>query len=282
MNTRKETIMLIKTIKLIAIIACALLPLSTTFAQQNQTQTKQTESQWVDFSGFKGKIFDIKNRDPRELVQILQPLGSGFKGATLQPNTEYKTITVRDFPENLATIEEAIKRLDVPLPPKPQPLRPTYPDIEVFAYVLIASNGEGDGAPSPPMLADVIKQLQMTLNYKSYQLLTSIVQRTSYENGSIDANGTADLPDKSLYGKYALQISINTPGTRFDPSQIALSKLLFQMEGFKERDDRSIIGMGDTKINTRLSIREGEKVVVGTSSLRDKAVILVLTTRMLK
>jgi hypothetical protein len=274
--------MLTKTIKLIAIIVCALLPLATTFAQQNQTQTKQSDSPWVDFSGFKGKIFDIKNRDPRELVQILQPLGSGFKGATLQPNTEYKTITVRDFPENLATIEEAIKRLDVPPPPKPtQPLRPIVPDIEVYAYVLIASNGEGNGAPSPPMLADVIKQLQTTLNYKSYQLLTSIVQRTSYENGSIDANGTADLPDKSLNSKYALQISINTPGSRFDPSQIALSRLLFQMEGFKEMDNR-IIGIGDAKINTRLSVRDGEKVVVGTSSLKDKAVILVLTTRMLK
>src|SRR5688572_20071403 len=222
--------MLIKTTRFIAIIACALLPLSTAFAQQNQTQPRQTESQWVDFSGLKGKIFDIKNRDPRELVQILQPLGSGFKGATLQPNTEYKTITVRDFPENIAVIEEAIKRLDVPLPPKPQPLRPTYPDIEVFAYVLIASNGEGEAAPSPPVLADVIKQLQATLNYKSYQLLTSIVQRTSFENGSIDVNGTADLPDKSLSGKYALQIAINTPGTRVDPSQIALTRLLFHME----------------------------------------------------
>jgi Bacterial type II/III secretion system short domain len=273
--------MLIKTTRLIAIIACALLPLSTTFAQQNQTQTRQTESQFVDFSGFKGKIFDIKNRDPRELVQILQPLGSGFKGATLQPNTEYKTITVRDFPENIATIEEAIKRLDVPLPPKPQPLRPTCPDVEVFAYVLIASNGEGAAAPSPPVLADVIKQLQMTLNYKSYQLLTSIVQRTNYESGSIDADGTAELPDKSLGGKYALQIVINPTGARADPSQIVLSKLLFQMEGFKETDQRTI-GLGNTKINTRLIVRDGEKVVVGTASLRDKAVILVLTTRMLK
>jgi hypothetical protein len=273
----------IKTTKLIAIITCALLPLSTAFAQQNQTQTKQSESQWVDFSGFKGKIFDIKNRDPRELVSILQPLGSGFKGATLHPNTEFKTITVRDFPENIATIEEAIKRLDVPPPPKPtQPLRPVYPDIEVFAYVLIASNGEGDGAPSPPVLADVIKQLQATLNYKSYQLLTSIVQRTNYENGKIEASGTADLPDKSLSGKYALQIAINNPQYRQpDPSQIALSSLLFQMEGFKEVDNRTI-GVGDTKINTRLQVRDGEKVVVGTASLRDKAVILVLTTRMVK
>src|SRR4030095_2425863 len=163
MTSKQETIMLTKTIKLTAIIACALLPLATAFAQQSQTQTKQTESPWVDFQGFKGKIFDIKNREPRDLVQILQPLGSGFKGAILQHNSEYKTITVRDFPENIATIEEAIKRLDVPLPPKP-PL-PVFPDVEVFAYVLMASNDESAGATSPPVLTDVIKQLQATLNY---------------------------------------------------------------------------------------------------------------------
>jgi hypothetical protein len=107
------------------------------------------------------------------------------------------------------------------------------------------------------------------------------VQRTSFENGSIDANGTADLPDKSLTGKYALQIAINTPGNRIDPSQIALSRLLFQMEGFKETSNGTT-GLGETKINTKLQVRDGEKVVVGASSLRDKAVILVLTTRMLK
>jgi hypothetical protein len=280
MNTKEETSMLTNTIKPIAVVALTLLLLPATFAQQGQTQTRQTESQFVDFSGFKGQIFDIKNRDPQELVRILQPLGSGFKGAIMQPNGEYRTITVRDFPENLATIAEAIKRLDVPLPSKPP--RPVFPDVEVFAYVLIASNDESAGATSPPVLADVIKQLQLTLNYKSYQLLTSIVQRTNYENGSIDANGTADMPDKSLSGKYMLQIAINSPGNRpADSSQISFSRLLFQMEGYKEVDHRTI-GVGETKINTKLSVRDGEKVVVGTASLRDKAVILVLTTKMLK
>src|SRR5262245_52523827 len=196
--------MLIKTTRLIAIIAFALLPPLTAFAQQNQPQNKQDEPIWIENTGFKGQIFDIKNRDPRELVQILKPLGSGFRGAMMQPNSEYRTLTVRDFPENIATIAEAIKRLDVQPPPKPP--RPTFPDIEVYAYILIASNGESEGNPPPAVLADVIKQLQMTLNYKSYQLLTSIVQRTRYENGSIDASGTADLPDKSLTSRYQLQV----------------------------------------------------------------------------
>jgi hypothetical protein len=272
--------MLIKTTRLIAVIACALLPPLTGFAQQNQSQNKQDEPIWVENSGFKGQIFDIKNRDPRELVQILKPLGSGFKGTIMQPNSEYKTITVRDFPENIAAIGEAIKRLDVPLPPK-QPL-PVFPDIEVFVYILMASNEESAGATSPPVLTDVIKQLQATLNYKSYQLLTSIVHRTRFDNGNIQARGTADLPDKSLTCKYSLQIGNITPENRqAESSRINLGTLDFYMEGIKDLETRPI-PLGDTRISTRLSVRDGEKVVVGTASLKDKAVILVLTTRVLK
>jgi hypothetical protein len=274
--------MLTKTIRLIAIIACLLLALTIAFAQQNQTQNKQIDQSFVDFSGFKGKIFDIKNRDPRELVQILQPLGSGFKGAIMQSNSEYRTITVRDFPENIATIEEAIKRLDVPLPPKPpQPLRPASPDIEVVAHVLITSDNESTGNSSPPALTDVIKQLQTTLNYKGYQLLTSIVQRTRSDNGSIEAKGTLVLPEKSLTGIYHLIVKNIRPEpvSQLDYSQIGLGRLEFYLEGINEVENRRF---GETTIITSLSVRDGERVVVGTASLKDKAVILVVTIKILK
>jgi hypothetical protein len=66
-----------------------------------------------------------------------------------------------------------------------------------------------------------------------------------------------------------------------DFSRIALGNLEFYMEGFKEETNRTV-GVGETKINTNLSVRDGEKVVVGTASLKDKAVILVLTTKILK
>jgi Bacterial type II/III secretion system short domain len=275
--------MLTRMFKLIIIIASVISLSKAAFAQQNQPQNKQDEPQWVEHTGFKGKIFDIKNRNPRELVQILQPLGSGFKGAIMQPNSEYKTITVRDFPENINTIEEAIKRLDVPLPPKPpQPQQPRFPDVDLFVYVLIASNDESAAAQPPPALADVIKQLQVTLSYKNYQLLTSIVQRTRYDNGAISANGTAQAPDKSLSGEYQLQIQNIFPENRqADSPQISLGNLQFSMRGYNEIGGRANM-IGDTRINTKLSVRDGEKVVVGTASLKDKAVILVLTTRILK
>src|SRR5688572_12824915 len=66
---------------------------------------------------FKTKIFELKYRDPGTLANVVRQLGSGFKGAGISTNAEFKTITVRDFPENIATIEEAIKRLDTPAPP---------------------------------------------------------------------------------------------------------------------------------------------------------------------
>ncbi|MGH9843591.1 MAG: secretin N-terminal domain-containing protein, partial [Blastocatellia bacterium] len=167
----------------------------TALAQQQQpSKPSSNDSQWVDFSGFKGKVFDIKNREPRDLVPTLRPLGSGFKGAVIEANPDFKTITVRDFPENLAAIEEAIKRLDVPLPPRPA--RPAVPSVEIYGYILLASNAEGASAPFPNNIKDVLPQLSNTLNYKNYQLLSSIVQRTSLSNGRIESSGGVTPPDK--------------------------------------------------------------------------------------
>jgi hypothetical protein len=270
--------MLIKTTRLVATIACVLLLLPAAFAQQNQTQNKQSDPQWVDFSGFKGKIFEVKHRDTRDLAKVLAPLGSGFKGATIQSNYEYKTLTVRDFPENLAAIEEALKRLDTPLPPAPP--RPITPNIEITAYLLLASNGGTPGGemPSlPPQLKDVIAQLQTTLSYKTYLLLTPIVQRAKLDGGGMSSGGTATLPDKSLSARYELKIMRLISAD--EPSVIVLDNLLFSIRGASDPDQTQI---GSAEINTRLNVRDGEKVVVGTASLKDRALILVLTTKVLK
>lgn len=270
--------MLARNFKLLAFIACALLSTSA-FAQQADNKTQQPrESQFVDFSGFKGKVFDIKHRDPRELVSVLMPLGSGFKGATIQASSEFKTLTVRDFPENIAAIEEALKRMDVPLPAKPA--RPASPNIEVTAYVLIASNDAALGNTVPALLKDVVTQLQTTLSYKNYQLLVPIVQRTRLEAGNINSNGTAALPDKTLTADYKFAIGQIMPDNRADESGgIYLGQLHFSLRGASVEDQRLI---GSAELTTKLNVRDGEKVVVGTASLKDKALILVLTAKVLK
>jgi len=147
---------------LVIIVMVTLVPWAS--AQQATTPAPQPTPartpDYVDFTGFKGKVFEVKHRDPRSLVDALRVLGSGFKGSTISVSDEFKTLTVRDFPENLAAIEEALKRLDTPQPPQP--------DIELRMNVLLASNVDGIANQYPTDLGDVIKQLQAMLNYKSY------------------------------------------------------------------------------------------------------------------
>ena len=271
--------MLTKTIKLLSLLlvlclAGSALAQSNTQSTQNNQQAAKTEPQYVDFQGFKGKVLEVKNREPRDLVSILQPLGSGFKGAELKANSEFKTITVRDFPENIATIEEALKRLDTPMPPKPEP--PTRPDVELYGYVLVASQGEEASSSYPKGIEDVVKQLQLNLNYKSYRLLTTIVQRTRLE-GRISSNGTA--ADGVIGGGYEFSINRVVSETRTgEPNSLVFNGLDLRFSG----GNSSGQPLGNARISTDLRIRDGEKVVVGTASLRDKALILVLTAKVLK
>src|SRR2546430_793603 len=88
------------------------------FAMTEATAPAQTPAppptpSYVTEKGFKSKVFEVKHRDPAALVDSVGPLASGFKGALVTANREMQTITVRDFPENVAAIEEALKRLDV-------------------------------------------------------------------------------------------------------------------------------------------------------------------------
>ena len=54
---------------------------------------------------------------------------------------------------------------------------------------------------------------------------------------------------------------------------VQIRKLRYAMEGKS---------LGEAEINTGLSLREGEKVVVGTASLKERAMILVLSARIVK
>jgi len=265
---------------LAVIVTLSLVPAA--FGQQPQTaQTPAPQAtpprtpDYVDFTGFKGRVFDIKYRDPRSLVDTLRALGSGFKGATISWSDEFKTLTVRDFPENIAMIEEAIKRLDVPQPP--------VPDIEIVMHVLIASSAEGASDDLPVPLRDVVSQLRSTLSFKGYHALTTIVQRTRSGVRNIEGNGSVGVklmqPDREERAEYSYRFFgsgssaasvVSTPSGGYAVQIPELS--------FRVRSD----SLGDARIETGLSVRDGEKVVVGTSSLKDRGLILVLSAKVIK
>lgn len=275
--------MLTKPIKLFSILIAlcltgSALAQSNTQSSQNNQQAAKTEPQFVDVTGFKGKVLEVKHRDLNLLVSALSPLGSGFKGATLRANHDFKTITVRDFPENIAAIEEALKRLDNPMPPKPA--EALKPDVEIYGYLLIASQGDPATSDYPKAIEDVIKQLQANLSYKNYRLLTPIVQRTSLNGHWLNSIGTTALPDKSMTANYEFSIrQVTSNNSSNDDSSIVLDNVELKFTGQNSPEGQN---PGNARLATNLRMRSGEKVVVGTASLRDKALILVLTTKVLK
>jgi hypothetical protein len=242
---------------------------SASSAQQAAPSPAQGQPDGLTERSLKSKVFEVKYRDPNSLRDALYFLGSGFKGSTMSANSELKTITVRDFPENIATIEEALKRLDVPAPPRP--------NIELHMHVLLASNGGGTATDVPADLKDVLTQLRGTLNYRNYELAASIVQRLTETSRGLQGSGTADLPsatpgtpDASMpYEYYLKDVSLVQNATGATSVQIA-EFTFTTVEQFRAR------------VQTALNLRDGEKVVVGTATIRNRALVIVLTAKLIK
>jgi hypothetical protein len=218
----------------------------------------------------RSKVFEIHNRDPRQIADAVRLLGSGIGNTGINVNTELKTLTVRDYPENIATIEEAIKRLDQPAP--------VTPDIEFKIAVLIGSKSALNAPGIPEELEPVVKQLQSTLRYAHYGLMTATVQRTKPGDG-IDGSGVAEPTllgmtpnqERPIFYTYTMR-HITASDARVD-----IDKFVFNMRVpvvVKAGGEATYQNVG---FETPVSLRDKEKVVIGTTTMGDKALIVVVT-----
>jgi hypothetical protein len=248
--------------------------------QQPPAQSKPPE--YVETRDFKGKIFEIKHRRPQEIIRALSPLGSGFKGATVTYNDETQTISVRDFPENIGAIEEAIKRLDTPQSARIES------SVELSIHVLLTRTDAPSNlvpATLPPDLNDVIKQMQNTFAFKDYQLVATIVQRAKthsrFQGGyAVSGKGNA-LWIESFKGEDGnLQKVQGNAGYEYRATGIGVSSN--SSGAAKIQLDNFGFQFGNAEVQTDLEVRDGEKLVVGTASWGNKAMILVLTAKVIK
>ena len=236
--------------------------------------------EYVEEKGFKTKILEIKYRDPSSLVRVVSNLGSGFRGAAIGANSDFKTLTIRDFPENIAVIEEAVKRLDTPLAARP--------DIEFHVHIIIASNTPISTEELPAELADVVKQLQGTLKYKSYGVMASSVHRTAEGGQGVSSNGIAESKlfnvstpgGNPIFYQYGLAPITIRDGA--GSASIEIGRFQFSMRIPLNLGGAAQIQYDNVGFNTPVTVRESEKVVVGTTTMGDKGLIVVVTAKVLK
>jgi hypothetical protein len=239
-------------------------------AQQPNTSQEKPKDDYVTERQFKSKIFEVKYREPTSIANVLRQLGSGFKGAGVSPNNEFNTLTVRDFPENLATIEEAIKRLDTPATPPSS--------VQMHMHVLLASNrgGPPPAGEIPAELKDVITELRGTLTYRNYELVTSILQRLTETNRALQGSGLAQIP--------GAQSNLTTANYEYFVNQLSFVPSASGAQAIQIQDfSFTMVGEGIRgKLQTALNLRDGEKVVVGTATINDRALIVVLVPKIVK
>jgi hypothetical protein len=253
-----------------AALFLAIVSIVTSFAQQATPSAAQKPGDdFVTEKGFKSKVFEVKYRDADILAKVLRHLGSGFKGASISSNSEFKTLTVRDFPENLATIEEALKRLDAPVAPRP--------NIQLHMHVLVASDTSAStNVAVPNELKDVLAQLRETLNYRNYELAASVVQRLTETPRGLMGQGTAEVsganptaPSTPMPYQYIIN-SVSLVQNATGAPSVQINDFSFSTSTDKDR----------AQVQTALNLRDGEKVVVGTATIRNRALVVVLTAKL--
>ncbi len=256
--------------KRITIIIAALLIAASAIAQE-----KKADDDYNTVREFRSKVFEVHNREANDVAASIRLLGSGFKGAGLSVNNELHTITVRDFPENLAAMEGAITRLDHAIA--------DAPDIEMKISVLIGSKTPLAGAASiPDELAPVVKQLESTLRYAHYGLMTATIQRTKPGNG-IEGSGVAEPTLLGMTVKEGLPIMYNYRLRRITATSGERPSVDIDSFNFSMRVPISIGGLQQPTqyqsvgFETPVSVRQNEKVVIGTTTMGEKALIVVVT-----
>jgi hypothetical protein len=248
------------------------------------------------------RVFQVTNISPRELVTALQPLASDPKDGSpmMVANNSTMTITVRDYPENLAAIESVIRLLDKPRP-APERADPLDP-IEVQISLIAASPDEAfKETPAPAAVAPVLVELRKTLSFKRYRFVTTLTQRVKQgfanAGGGGGASGFIADPFKTETpearpARYEYQLNNPFVQTRESGAPTASLQLEFSLWLSRVANQAKVnVGVEtpsfDTQkisISTGLTFREGEQVVVGTSSAGegDKSIIVVLTMRRVK
>jgi|SRR5437588_6047233 len=217
---------------------------------------------------FRTKMFEVHHRSARDLSLAIKGLGSGTKGAEFSWNDEMHTITVRDYPENIAAIEEALGRLDKPMA--------STPDVEMKISLLIGSKTALPGPAVPEDLEPVVKQLQSTLRYSHYTLLATDIHHSKTAEGMV-GSGLADpalmglATSNPIFYEYHLRnIRVDAGAER--PS-VAVENFKFQMRAPLVNKGTQYESVG---FETAVSIKQNEKVVIGTTTMGDRAVIVVL------
>jgi hypothetical protein len=213
------------------------------------------------------RVFQLHYVDARWIEQLLFPYG-----AMVQRQDNLNSIAVRAPSAVIDKVEALIKQMDVPAN--------ATKTVSVTCYLILASPTPNASEAMPPALKPVVDQLRNLLAYKSYGVIDTIFGATT-EGRQLQLSGAAaktsdTAPWISNYVLYA------TPGVSGEGGNVTI-----RLENVKFSAELQTANLGLTPggqnvhvgIDTSLDVKPGQQVVVGKSTVRDHALILVVSAK---
>ena len=203
------------------------------------------------------RVYSIRYVDYRYIWNLLSPIGVQVAG---EPNLN--AISVRGPEKTLVAVDDIIKRFDVPgNAPK---------NVDLTVYVVLGSS-EGE-ENMPAALRSVVDQLRNVMTYKTYRVLDTIIARGT-EGSNIQTSGVMSKLAETdrLQAEYDFRVTARVAGEGADET-IHLDNLRFTTKVFTSDNLAQTLNIG-----TSLDVKKGQQVVVGKATMRDRAVILVLS-----
>lgn len=226
-------------------------------------------------------IIEVKYADVNRLANLLQPMFN----ANLRADASLHVIGVSGPTDLVTAVRAAIEKLDVPVA--------SEPDVELAVY-LISGLAQGQGTDDVPQeLASTVKQLHGMFAYKSYKLSDTLVLRgRAIPRGDRPPNNRDTETEGMLPGTANLRYhltynSLNV--TSENPKTIHINGLRFNLQGPRvttTTKDNVTTDLTQIPANilTDLDVREGQKTVVGKSSVNSAgdALILVIVPKVVE
>jgi hypothetical protein len=210
------------------------------------------------------KIIEIKFADPVTVADAVRIFGVN---ALAQPTLH--VISVSGAASNVASAEEAVKKLDV-----------TPHNIELTVYLISGLGGAKAPAADenvPGDLSSTVKQLHALFPFKSYRVSETFAIRN---RDGRDGSNSGILPGTNSKYRFSINRATASAGT---PRVVHLDGISLTISTQTATDKEGKPVTRDVGLATNLDVGEGEKVVVGKSNINgtEDALILVLTAKVL-
>jgi len=207
------------------------------------------------------RVFIIRYVDIRSISNLL----SAF-GVPVSIENTLKAVSVRAPQATLTSIEDLIKRFDVPAN--------ASKNVEISGHLVLGSL-QADADSVPASLKPVIDQLKNVMAYKSYRVVDTIVARGKEgdyirSNGMIARLADSDPAGPPIYEDFVVRPRVVGEGA---DQVIHLQELNLVVKVFSNGSYSSL------SISTSLDVKRGQQVVVGKATVQDRALILVLSAK---